>query len=219
MHNRNRVDIPITKWGWYRMMNVIWLGLILVSFVCAIFTGRMEQLSQAVMEGAGSAVTLVMTTAGMMCLWTGLMKIADSGGLTALLARIFSPVMRRLFPDYQPDSPAMKAICMNVTANLLGLGNAATPFGLAAMREMQKDRPDPDSKTANNSMILFVVVNTASIQLIPTFLGTIRMQYGSTAPFSILPAVWITSVCGLIVGIGAAFVLQGRRKNRLEKRQ
>lgn len=199
------------------MMNVIWLLLILISFICAIVTGRMEQLSQAIMEGAGSAVTLVIATGGMMCLWTGLMKIADAGGLTALLAKIFSPVMRRLFPDYPPDSPAMKAICMNITANLLGLGNAATPFGLAAMREMQKERADPDSKTANNSMVLFVVMNTASIQLIPTFMGTIRMQYGSAAPFDILPAVWITSICGLLVGIVMVYLL--RRKKGMELRQ
>lgn len=202
------------------MMNMIWLGLILVSFVCAIFTGRMDQLSQAVMEGAGSGVTLVLTTAGMMCLWTGLMKIADRGGLTTLLARAFSPVMRRLFPDYPVDSPAMKAVCMNVTANLLGLGNAATPFGLTAMQEMQKARPDPSSRTANDSMVLFVVLNTASIQLIPTFLGTIRMEYGSAAPFSILPAVWVTSVCGLLVGIGAAFLYRRKQsETRLEPRR
>ena len=183
------------------MLNYIWLFLILISFVCAIFTGRMEQLSAAVMEGAGSAVNLVITTAGMMSLWTGLLKIADEGGLTRLLARLFSPILRRLFPEYQQDSPAMKAICMNVTANLLGLGNAATPFGLAAMREMQNARIDRLSTTANHSMILFVVLNTASIQLIPTFLGTIRMQYGSKAPFEILPAVWLTSIAGLIAGI------------------
>lgn len=196
------------------MMNVIWLFLIVISFVCAIFTGRMEQLSQAVMEGAGSAVTLVISTAGMLCVWTGLMRIAERGGLTVVLAKVFSPVLRRLFPDYNKDSPAMQAICMNVTANLLGLGNAATPFGLAAMREMQKDRSDPNSTTANNSMVLFVVLNTASIQLIPTMMGTIRMQYGSRTPFDILPAVWITSIAALLVGIGAAYVLQGRQSKR-----
>ena len=192
------------------MMNYIWLFLILVSFICAVLTGRMEQLSAAVMEGAGSAVSLVITTAGMMSLWTGLLKIADAGGLTRVLARLFSPILRRLFPDYKQDSPAMKAICMNVTANLLGLGNAATPFGLAAMKEMQKARPDPSSKTANHSMILFVVLNTASIQLIPTFLGTIRMQYGSTAPFAIMPAVWVTSIASLIIGILVVFLFRKR---------
>lgn len=192
------------------MMNYIWLFLILVSFVCAVFTGRMEQLSTAVMEGAGSAVTLVISTAGMMSLWTGLLKVADEGGLTRLLARLFSPILRRLFPAYQQDSPAMKAICMNVTANLLGLGNAATPFGLAAMREMQKARPDPSSRSANNSMVLFVVLNTASIQLIPTFLGTIRMQYGSASPFDVMPAIWITSIASLIVGLLAVYLFRRR---------
>lgn len=198
------------------MMNYIWLFLILLSFICAIFTGRMEQLSAAVMEGAGSAVSLVIATAGMMSLWTGLLKIADEGGLTKQLARLFSPVLQRLFPDYKSDSPAMKAICMNVTANLLGLGNAATPFGLIAMKEMQKDRLDPTSKTANNSMVLFVVLNTASIQLIPTFLGTIRMQYGSEAPFVMLPSIWITSVISLVIGLLAAYLF--RRKFYEERR-
>ncbi|MDD5952354.1 MAG: nucleoside recognition domain-containing protein [Oscillospiraceae bacterium] len=193
------------------MMNMIWLFLILVSFVCAIFTGHMEQLSQAVMEGANSGVTLVLTTAGVMCLWTGLMKIADSGGLTKRLAHLFSPILHRLFPDYPPDSPAIGAISLNVTANLLGLGNAATPFGLSAMREMQKARPDPHAKTANDSMVRFVVLNTASIQLIPTFLGAIRMQYGSSAPFGMLPAVWITSFSALVVGIAGAYLFRGKK--------
>lgn len=192
-------------------MNWIWLFLILISFVCAAVTGRMEALSQGILEGAGSAVTLVFSTTGMMCLWTGFMKIAEKGGLTTLLSKLFSPVMRRLFPDYAPDSPAMGAITMNVTANLLGLGNAATPFGLNAMKEMQNARPDRDSVTANKSMVLFVVLNTASIQLIPTFLGTVRMQYGSRSPFGILPGVWITSIASLLVGVAMVFLLYRKK--------
>jgi spore maturation protein A len=199
------------------MMNGIWLGLMAVSFVCAIATGNMEQLSQSVLEGAGSAVTLVIATAGMMAFWTGLLRIAEAGGLTRLLSRLLSPVLHRLFPEYDADSPAMKAICMNVTANLLGLGNAATPFGLTAMREMQSARTDHQPTTATRSMILFVVLNTASIQLIPTFLGTIRMEYGSTEPFSILPAVWLTSVGSLLVGLVAVWLLQ-KRDNPLGNR-
>ncbi len=192
------------------MMNFIWAFLLIVSFICAIVTGRMPQLSQAVMDGAENAVSLVIATMGMMCVWTGLMKIAEQGGLTALLAKLFSPIFRRLFPDYDKDSPAAKAICMNLTANLLGLGNAATPLGIAAMKEMQAARLDPSSHTANNSMVMFVVMNTASIQLIPTFMATLRAQYGSKAPFDLLPAIWIASIVSLLVGFIIAKLLQGR---------
>lgn len=183
------------------MMNWIWAGMLFLSFAAAIVTGRMEAVSQAVMEGAEQTLTLLLSTGGMLCFWSGLVKIAEAGGLTRLLSRLFSPILRRLFPDYAKNDAAMDAISMNVTANLLGLGNAATPFGIAAMREMQRSRPDRDATIANHSMITFVVLNTASIQLLPTFLASIRSQYGSVSPFSILPAVWLTSAAALAVGL------------------
>lgn len=191
------------------MLNKVWAGMILISIFCALATGRMPQLSDAVLAGAGNAAELVLCMLGMMCAWTGLMKIADAGGLTSLLARVLAPVLRRLFPAYPPESPAAKAVCMNITANLLGLGNAATPMGIAAMKEMQKN--NTDVKTANNSMVMFVVLNTASLQLISTFMGTLRANYGAAAPFDILPAVWITSILSLAVGLLAAKLLEGRK--------
>ena len=115
------------------LLNYIWAGLIIISVICAVVTGRMPQLSAAVMSGAAGAVELVIAMMGMMCAWTGLMKIADEGGITRILSKLLRPVMRRLFPACKEDSPAVKAICMNITANLLGLGNAATPMGIAAM--------------------------------------------------------------------------------------
>ncbi len=171
-------------------------------------TGRVPQLSAAVMSGASGAVELVMAMLGMMCAWTGLMKIADAGGLTAILAKLMNPLTRHLFPSCKKGSPAMKAICMNITANLLGLGNAATPLGIAAMKEMAKLNP---TQTADNSMVMFVVINTASIQLIPTFMATMRAKYGSPQPFDILPAVWVTSVCALAAGVIMAKILEGRK--------
>jgi spore maturation protein A len=195
---------------WRGMMNYIWGAMMLISILCAAATGRMQQLSEAVLAGAGDAVQLVISLLGMMCLWTGLMKIADAGGLTGLLSRAFAPVMRRLFPQYRPESPAVRAICMNVTANLLGLGNAATPMGIAAMKEMEKDNPTPG--TANNSMVMFVVINTASLQLLPTTMGVLRARYGSASPFDVVPAVWVTSVLALLTGIVMAKLLEGRRK-------
>ncbi|WP_411676131.1 nucleoside recognition domain-containing protein [Caproicibacter sp.] len=189
-----------------KLLNYIWAGMILLSVFCAAVTGRMEPLSNAVLSGASGAVTLVLSMTGMMCAWTGLMKIADEGGLTLLLAKGLNPLMRRLFPECKPGGPSVKAMCMNITANLLGLGNAATPLGIAAMQELKKNNP---TQTADNSMVTFVVLNTASIQLIPTTLGILRAQYGSAAPFEILPAVWVTSVCSVIVGLTAAKLMEG----------
>ena len=189
------------------MLNKVWAAMIAVSVLCACATGRMQQLSEAVLAGAGNAVQLILGMMGMMCAWTGLMKIADAGGLTAILSHVLGPVLRRLFPAYPPESQAAKAICMNITANLLGLGNAATPMGLAAMKEMAAQ--NHGSKVANNSMVMFVVLNTASLQLIPTFMGTLRAQYGSTTPFDILPAVWVVSAIALAAGLLAAKLMEG----------
>lgn len=189
------------------MLNKVWAAMIAVSVLCACATGRMQQLSEAVLAGAGNAVQLILGMMGMMCAWTGLMKIADAAGLTAILSHVLGPVLRRLFPAYPPESPAAKAICMNITANLLGLGNAATPMGLAAMKEMAAQ--NHGSKVANNSMVMFVVLNTASLQLIPTFMGTLRAQYGSTTPFDILPAVWVVSAIALAAGLLAAKLMEG----------
>ncbi|MDD6488585.1 MAG: nucleoside recognition domain-containing protein [Clostridia bacterium] len=181
------------------MLNYIWGGMIVVSFICALITGRMEELSQAAINGADKAVSLIISMAGVMCLWTGIMKIADKGGLTAIIAKILSPVLSRLMPDYKKDSAAMRAVSANITANILGLGNAATPFGLIAMKEMQKENR---LKTKpNNSMVMFVVMNTASIQLIPTTIAALRQAAGSKQPYDILPYIWIVSFLSLAVGI------------------
>lgn len=190
-----------------KLLNYIWAGLILLSILCAAATGRMPELSAAVLSGAGGAVTLIISMAGMMAAWTGLMKIADRSGATRLLAKLLGPLMHLLFPQCKKDSPAVKAMCMNITANLLGLGNAATPLGIAAMQELKKENP---TQTADNSMAMFVVLNTASIQLIPTFMATLRAQYGSASPFDILPAVWVTSVCALVAGVCAAKLMEGQ---------
>ncbi len=189
-------------------MNYIWAALILISVFCAMVTGRMPQLSAAVLSGAAGAVELVIAMAGMMCAWTGLMKIADAGGITGLLSRLLNPLMCLLFPSLKKGSPAVRAICMNITANLLGLGNAATPMGIAAMKELAKLNP---SQTADNAMVMFVVINASSIQLIPTFMGTLRAKYGSPAPFDILPAVWLASVVALLAGIAAAKAMEGAK--------
>lgn len=189
-------------------MNYIWGAIILISVLCAIATGRVSELSSSILKGASDSINLVISMMGMMCLWSGLIKIADSGGLTQILAKLFSPIMRKLFPEYDAESPAIKAICMNITANLLGLGNAATPMGILAMQEMAKS--NKLGQSANNSMVMFVVINTASLQIIPTLMSTLRQSHGSTSPFDVLPAIWTTSIISLLVGIIAAKILEKR---------
>lgn len=193
-------------------MNYIWGAIMVISVVCGIINGKTAQLSAAALDGAKDALELLFTMCGMMCLWSGLMNIAERGGLTAVLARAFSPVLRLLFPEYKDDGETSGAICSNVTANLLGLGNAATPLGIEAMRRMQMK--NPQNEQANNSMVMFVVINTASIQLVPTTIAILRQKYGSAAPLDILPCIWLSSVFALLVGITAAKLLEGRSRRK-----
>ncbi|MDE6838315.1 MAG: spore maturation protein A, partial [Acutalibacter sp.] len=142
------------------MINVIWFGMIALSVLCAGVNGRLSQLSSGVMEGAGDAVELSLSLLGSMCAWLGFLRIAEDSGLTQLLAKGFSPIIDRLFPDYK-DAPELKGkICMNLSANLLGLGNAATPLGLSAMKAMAERAP---GSLPTRGMILFVAINTASL--------------------------------------------------------
>ena len=181
------------------MLNYIWVGMIAVSFLCSAVTGRMEELCAAVSEGADKAVRLVLSMAGVMCLWSGMMKAAENSGLTRLLSKMLSPILCALMPDYPKDSRAMQAVCANVTANILGLGNAATPLGILAMKEMQKTNT---LKTApNNSMIAFVVMNTASVQLIPATVAALRKACGSASPYGILTYTWAASLTALAAGL------------------
>lgn len=183
----------------YGLLSYIWFFMLVVSFVCAVFTGNMEKLSRSAIDGADKAVHLVISMAGVMCLWTGMMKIADKSGITEKISKLLSPVLSKIMPDYSADSNAMKAASANITANILGLGNAATPFGLAAMQEMQKTNKLKNSP--NNSMIMFVVINTASLQIIPTTVMAFRQAAGSVNVCSILPHIWIVSALTLISGI------------------
>lgn len=189
------------------MLNLVWAALILASIVCAFVTGRTQELTQAIFLGAQRAVELVIAMAGAMAVWTGVLKAAEAGGLTGAAARMLHPLIRRLFPDCREGGEAEQAICMNLTANLFGMGNAATPMGIAAMRAMERENP---LGGVNRSMVRFVVVNTASLQLFPTTLGALRAAEGSANPFDILPAVWLVSAVSLVVALLACFALEGR---------
>lgn len=187
-------------------MSVIFGGMVLFSFVTALFHGTMPQLSEAILSESGNAVELVVKILGSICLWSGVMEVAEQSGITGKLSAAFSPLTRLLFKGLDPDSPAMHAITMNFTANLLGLGNAATPLGLTAMQEME--RQEKPGRRASSNMILFVVLNTASIQLIPTTTAMLRLQSGSAAPMEILPAVWMASAASVLSGLLLAKLLE-----------
>ncbi len=190
------------------MMNYIWSGLILISLLVSVFTGKLEATTAAAMTGAADAVTTCISLLGIMCLWTGLAKIAEKSGLVDVFAKVMRPLTKLLFPKLKKDSPALNAIVMNMVANLLGMGNAATPLGLKAMKEL--DKLNHSSPSASNEMCMFVVINTASLQLIPTTLIALRQTFGSVNPGIIIVPVWIVSICALTVGVLAAKRMQRR---------
>lgn len=194
------------------MMNYIWAGIMVISIVCGLSTGKIAPLSNSVLSGANDAVNLIISIAGMMAFWTGIMKIAEKSGVTEHLAKLFTPIIKFLFPGSSSNKKAVRAICMNITANLLGLGNAATPFGIKAVKELQTCNP-LKRNTASNDMAMFVIINTASLQLVPTFLCTLRQKYGCPNPLDIVPYLWVISICALIVGITCAKFFEKVIKN------
>lgn len=184
-------------------MTVFWVAMVVISLVCGLATGNLSQVSQAAAEGAQSAVTLCISMAGMLCLWNGVLEVMNRSGLTQKLRVLLLPVLRRLYPDFRGDGAVLDAVSANVCANLLGLGNAATPFGIRAakgMAERYRGR-------AGDGLCLLVVCNTASIQLLPTTVAAIRSAAGCASPFDILPAVWLSSALALGAGLTAAKLL------------
>ena len=195
------------------MMKWVMTGLILVSVIFAAFTGRMSELSSAFLDECGNAVTLAITLVGIIALWSGVMRVAQSSGLTGKIAKAAEPILSRLFRGLKKSGAAMQYITLNITANILGLGNASTPFGIAAMREIEKEEHSPAPETASDNMILLTVMNTASLQLIPTTAAALRLAHGSADPMEILPCVWISSVSALTAALLAvsAFRHAGKR--------
>ena len=183
-------------------MTVVWTGMVVVSVLCGLATGRGAEVAAAAIEGAGAAVELCLSIAGMMCLWSGVMEVMRRSGLAEGLTRLLRPVLRRLFPGCAGDRETMDSVAANVSANLLGLGNAATPLGLQAARRMGRNC----GGRASDELCMLVVCNTASIQLIPTTVATVRAAAGSAAPFDILPAVWLASALSVGVGILACML-------------
>lgn len=190
------------------MLNIIWPAFIIISFIYALISGNIEQTSNGIFDSAASAVELTLTFFGTICLWNGVMAIAKKTTLMQKLTKLLQPIVKFLFPDLKQNEQIKEEISMNMVANLLGLGNAATPLGLKAMETMQKENPQKDRLT--NSMAMFIVINTASLQIIPTNVIAIRSSLGSTEPSGIILPVWIATIVAAIVGVTATKILMKR---------
>ena len=183
------------------MVNVIWAALILIAIIYSLVTGNIDTINNGILTHASSGVNLIMEMMPLIVLWTGIMKIAEEAGLLKIFSRILNPILSKLFPSLDKDHKALGYIASNIAANMLGLGSAATPFGLKAMEELQKDNPKKD--TATEAMITFLVLNTGGVTIIPTTVVALRMMYGSKNPTEIIVtsilATMVSSVSGLIL--------------------
>ena len=184
------------------VMSWIWTGIVLTSILCALVLHNGSHLSAAVLEGAQSGIALSISIGGSICLWSGVGKLADHAGITAALSRMLRPILNRIFPKSRQDEVLSQKLSGNISANILGLGNAATPMGIqAAIRLKDPSRPH----LATDELCRLIVLNTASIQLIPGNVAAIRASLGAAHPFDILPAVWLTSICSAGLGLLAAW--------------
>jgi spore maturation protein A len=201
------------------MLNYIWFGFLAFGFITGIINGRIEMVTRAALESAGKAVVLSLELLGIMCLWTGLMRIAEKSGLIRIIARAATPLLKILFPDVPKNNPAMTSIVMNLTANFLGLGNAATPLGIRAMNELQKLNKNCGS--ASDAMCMFAVLNTAAVQLIPATIIAIRAAAGSANPSDVISSIWPVSLCTVICAVLSAifFSRMKGRKRRVKWKQ
>ena len=185
------------------VMSYLWTGIAGISLLCALLSGSGSQLVSGCIQGAQAGVTLAIAISGSLCLWSGVGNLMTRVGLTDMLSRLFRPLLYGLFPSARTDPLLAQSLSANICANLLGLGNAATPMGIASARRLNRDG------TATDELCRLIVLNTASIQLIPTNVAAVRASLGCGTPFDILPAVWITSLCSAGLGVTAA-VLLGR---------
>lgn len=181
------------------MLNLIWPLFIIVSFIFAIMNGRVSEVNNSIFESTKSAVELSISLLGTICLWNGIMQIATETKIIKVLSKLLNPIIKKLFPDINKDEKVHREITMNMVANIMGLGNAATPMGLNAMKSMQEK--NKDKNRLSNSMAIFIVINTASIQLIPTTVIAIRSSLGSNNPTAMIVPVWIVTALAAITAI------------------
>lgn len=194
------------------MLNKLWPILIIISIIFAIFTGNIEQLNESIFSSAETAVELTITFIGTMCLWNGIMNIAYKTNLIEKLVKLINPLINKLFPEIKNNKKAKQDVSMNIVANILGLGNAATPLGLKAMQKLQEI--NNNKIELSNSMIMLIVLNTASLQIIPTTVLAIRSSLGSENPTSIVLPIWIATLAAAITAIIITKILiKNRREN------
>ncbi len=186
------------------VMSWIFTMLLALSCICAIATGNGKALAAAVASGAQSGITVAISLAGSICLWTGIGKLMEAAGITGILSKLLRPLLSRVFPGTRSDPVLASHLSGNICANFLGLGNAATPMGIRAVERMAMGQIPG---TASDEMCRLIVLNTASIQLIPANVAAIRASLGAASPFDILPAVWVTSLCSASLGVTAAWWL------------
>lgn len=177
------------------MIGKVWSAMIIISFVCSLFTNKLNDLGNAIIEGTNQSLNIILITAGSIIFWSGIMKIAQNSGFTKAISRLLFPVLKFLFPECANKEKILDSICINIVSNMLGLSNAATPSGIKAIKEMKKE----DINSENIST--FLMMNMSCIQLAPTFLVTLRKSLGSNNPYIILPKMWISSLVFLITGI------------------
>ncbi len=178
------------------MLNIVWPIFIIISFCFAIFSGNLESLNSSIFESTNDAINLSIDLLGTICLWNGIMQVANNTKVIETMSKFLKPIIRFLFPELKSNSNIQKEISMNMVANILGLGNAATPLGLKAMKSMQKENKNKEKLT--DSMMMFIVINTASIQIIPTTVIAIRNSLGSENPTGIVFPVWIATILAAI---------------------
>lgn len=183
------------------MMNILWISMIFLSILYGIISGNTLEIANSIFPAVKEAVTLTLSLLGMFCFWGGITAVCEAAGLTEKIARVLSPLLNLLFPHLKKEAKAKQAISMNLTANLLGIGNAATPLGLRAMRELK--HCNPNGNTASDEMVLFVILNTASLRIIPTTAALLRAEFGASNPMDILLPCLLTSLCSCL---GAVFL-------------
>lgn len=193
------------------MVNIIWAGLILIAIIYSLLTGNIETINNGILTHATSGVNLILEMMPLIVLWTGIMKIAETSGLLNIFSRALNPILNKLFPSLKSDHKALGYIASNIAANMLGLGSAATPFGLKAMEELQKDNPKKD--TATEPMITFLVLNTGGVTLIPTTVIALRIMHGSINPTEIIITSILATLVSSISGLLLDYMIR-RRNNK-----
>ena len=188
------------------MMNYMWIAIIFFSVITSVFNGTANELSNSIITSGNTAVDLCFSLLGTFCLWNGLMNVAEKSGLSQAFAKLTAPLLCKLFKGLNKNSDAILPISLNITSNLLGLSNAGTPIGIEAMKKLAKE--SASKSTPSNNMVLFVVMNSAALRLIPSTVASIRANHGSANPLEIIVPSILTSVCALTVGISMAKILE-----------